>query len=134
MKSTNAAASPTVCATSPNDPVAAATAVANAMRNQAEMSSIAALARARAPIGRLSMRRSTMMRASTGKAVIDIATPMNRAKATNGLSGPTRPKIGSAASRPSAIGTNTPAFDTATACVTRPRSWVGSSSSPTRNM
>ena len=120
-------------ATSPNEPLAAATAEARAIRNQAEMSSMAALARARAPIGRLSIRRSTMIRASTGKAVIDIETPMNRAKATNGLSGPTRAKIGSAASSPSAMGTNTPVFDTATACVTRPRSWLGSSSSPTRN-
>jgi hypothetical protein len=80
-----------VRATSPNAPLALATAVASAMRNQAERSSIAALARARAPIGRLSIRRSTMIRASTGKAVIDIATPMKSAKATNDLSGPTRP-------------------------------------------
>ena len=39
--------------------------------------------------GRLSIRRSTRMRASTGKAVIDMETPMKSAKATNFLSGPT---------------------------------------------
>ena len=42
---------------------------------------MAALASASAPTGRLSMRRSTRIRASTGKAVIDIETPMNSAKA-----------------------------------------------------
>ena len=68
---------------------ATATAVASAIRNQAVTSSIAAQASASAPTGRLSIRRSTRMRASTGNAVIDIATPMNSAKATNFVSGPT---------------------------------------------
>ena len=45
------------------------------------MSSIAALASASTPSGRLSMRRSTRIRASTGNAVIDIETPMNSANA-----------------------------------------------------
>ena len=44
-------------------------------------SSIAAQASASAPSGRLSIRRSVRMRASTGNAVIDIATPMNSANA-----------------------------------------------------
>ena len=52
-------------------------------------SSIAAHASASAPTGRFSIRRSTRIRARTGKAVIDIETPMNSAKATNFLSGPT---------------------------------------------
>ena len=68
---------------------ATATAVASAIRNHAVTSSIAAQASARAPTGRLSMRRSTRMRASTGNAVIDIETPMKSANATNFLSGPT---------------------------------------------
>ena len=55
---------------------ATATAVARAIRNQAVTSSIAAQARVSAPTGRLSILRSTRMRASTGNAVIDIATPM----------------------------------------------------------
>ncbi len=88
MTTQNAMASPMVWRTSPKEP-ATATAVASAIRNQAVTSSIAALASASAPTGRLSMRRSTRMRASTGNAVIDIATPMNSAKATNFLSGPT---------------------------------------------
>ena len=62
-------------------PPAVATAVASAMRNHALTSSIAALASASAPTGRLSIRRSTRMRASTGNAVIDIETPMKSAKA-----------------------------------------------------
>ena len=59
---------------------ATATAVASAIRNQAVTSSIAAHGECERPTGRLSMRRSTRIRASTGNAVIDIATPMNRAK------------------------------------------------------
>ena len=51
-------------------------------------SSIAAHAIASEPTGRLIIRRSARMRASTGNAVIDIATPMNSANATNFLSGP----------------------------------------------
>ncbi len=79
-------ASRIVRATSSPDP-AVATAIASAIRNQAVTSSIAAEAIAIAPTGRLSIRRSTRIRASTGKAVIDIATPMNSPKATNFWSG-----------------------------------------------
>ena len=67
--------------TTSKPPPEVATAVARAMRNQALTSSMAALASASAPTGCLSMRRSTRIRASTGKAVIDIETPMNSAKA-----------------------------------------------------
>ena len=62
---------------------------ASAIRNQAVTSSTAAQASVSTPTGRLSIRRSTRMRASTGNAVIDIETPMKSAKATNFLSGPT---------------------------------------------
>ncbi len=66
------------CATCDELPVPA-TAVASARRHQAVTSSIAAPAIESAPTGRFSMRRSIRMRASTGKAVTDIATPMKRA-------------------------------------------------------
>ena len=88
MTPTNTAASAIVRTTSEPDP-ATATAVASAIRNHAEMSSIAALVSAITPIGCLSIRRSTRMRASTGNAVIDIDTPMNSANAVKPLSGPT---------------------------------------------
>ena len=56
-----------------------ATAVASASRPHAVTSSIAAPAIASAPTGRFSIRRSIRIRASTGNAVIDIATPMKSA-------------------------------------------------------
>ena len=74
--------------TSPNVPDDAIV-MASAIRNHAVTSSIAAHAIASEPIGRLIIRRSARIRASTGNAVIDIATPMNSANATNFLSGPT---------------------------------------------
>ena len=86
MPRQKAAASAIVLTTSSPVPEVA-TAVARAIRNQAVTSSIAADAMVRAPTGRFSIRRSTRMRASTGKAVIDIATAMNSAKATNLVSG-----------------------------------------------
>jgi hypothetical protein len=52
-------------------------------------SSIAAQVNVSAPRGRLSMRRSARIRPRTGNAVIDMATPMKSANATNFLSGPT---------------------------------------------
>ena len=57
-----------------------AIAAASASRHHAVTSSIAAPAIASAPTGRLSIRRSIRIRASTGKAVTDIATPMKSAK------------------------------------------------------
>ena len=87
MTRQNPTARAIVSTTSPNVP-ATAIVVASAIKNQAVTSSIAALASVSAPTGRLSMRRSTRMRASTGNAVIDIATPMKRANATNLMSGP----------------------------------------------
>ena len=63
--------------------------IASAIRNHAVTSSIAAHAIVSAPTGRLSIRRSDRILASTGNAVIDIATPMNSANETNFLSGPT---------------------------------------------
>ncbi len=74
----NAVARPMTRSHSSPEP-ALATAVANASSVHAVTSSIAALAMASAPTGRLSIRRSTRMRASTGNAVIDIETPMNSA-------------------------------------------------------
>ena len=88
MNAVNAIASAIVLSTS-EVPPCVATAVARAIRNQAVTSSIAAHASVSAPTGRFSIRRSTRMRASTGNAVIDIATPMNSANAMNFLSGPT---------------------------------------------
>ena len=67
-----------VFTTSPNVPDTAIV-VASAIRNHAVTSSIAAHAIASAPTGRLSIRRSARIRASTGNAVIDIDTPMNSA-------------------------------------------------------
>ena len=88
MNNKNAVASAIVLITSPNVP-ATAIVVASAIRNQAVTSSIAAQAIVSAPTGRFSMRRSARIRASTGNAVIDIATPMNSANATNFFWGPT---------------------------------------------
>ena len=133
MNSVNSAASPIVLATSPNVPERAI-AVASAIRNQAVTSSIAAHAIVSAPTGRLIIRRSARIRASTGNAVIDIDTPMNSANATNFLSGPTSLYSGSATAMPSSIGTATLAFEIAVACRTLPLSWPRSTSSPTRNM
>ena len=64
-----------------------ATAVASASRPHAVTSSIAALAIDNAPTGRFSMRCSVRIRASTGKAVIDIATAMKSAKGRYRTSG-----------------------------------------------
>jgi hypothetical protein len=111
-----------------------ATAVARAIRNHAVTSSIAAQASVSAPTGRLSIRRSTRIRASTGNAVIDIATPMKSAKARKSLSGPTSPKIGTATATPSIIGSATLVLEIAAACEMRPFSWLASTSRPTRNM
>ena len=113
MTSANRMAKPTVWITPDADP-AAATALATATRNQALTSSTAAEARTTAPTGRPRSRRSTMIRASTGKAVIDMDTPMNRAKAAKGLFGASNRYTGSA--------------------MRSPRSWRMSSSRPTRNM
>src|SRR5579862_6831099 len=82
MNSVKAVASAMVWTTSANVP-ATAIVVASAIRNHAVTSSIAAQATVSAPSGRLVIRRSARIRASTGNAVIDIDTPMNRAKATN---------------------------------------------------
>jgi len=106
----------------------------SAIRNQAVTSSIAAHAIVSAPTGRLIIRRSARIRASTGNAVIDIETPMNRANATNFLSGPTSLYSGSATAMPRSIGIVTLAFEIAVACRTLPFSWPRSTSSPTRNM
>ncbi len=108
--------------------------VASAIRNQAVTSSIAAQAMASDPSGRPSIRRSASMRASTGNAVIDIDTPMNRANATNFLCGPTSVYSGSAAAIPSSIGAATLALEIAAAWALLPFSSLRSTSSPTRNM
>ena len=119
--------------TSPAEP-ATATVVASATSSQAVTSSMAAQAIVSAPSGRLSIRRSTRIRASTGKAVTDMETPMKSAKAMNFVSGPTSSNTGTAATSPSTIGSTTLALEIAAAWPTRPRSCAGSSSSPTRNM
>ncbi len=111
-----------------------ATAEASASRPHAVTSSTAAAPMAIAPTGCLSMRRSSRMRASTGKAVIDMATPMNSANGTNEVGGPTSPNSGSATATPRVMGRAMLACEISAACWTRPRSRAGSSSSPTRNM
>ena len=63
-----------------------ATPTTNASRHQAVTSSVAAQPRAMIPSCVLCIRRSVRMRARTGNAVIDMATPMNRAKLVNGTS------------------------------------------------
>ncbi len=86
MPRQNTAAQPIVSSTSTPLP-APATAVASAIRNHADTSSTAAADSASAPSGRLSIRRSEMIRASTGNAVIDIDTPTNSANAAKRISG-----------------------------------------------
>ena len=88
MISVNATASPIVFARRRTCPTTEIV-IASAIRNHAVTSSIAAHAIVSAPTGRLSIRRSDRIRASTGNAVIDIATPMKIANETNFLSGPT---------------------------------------------
>ena len=100
----------------------AATAVASAIRNQAVTSSIAAQAIVSAPTGRLIMRRSARIRASTGNAVIDIETPMNRANETNFVCGPRSLNSGSAIAMPRSIGIATLAFEIAAAWAALPLS------------
>ncbi len=133
MTSVYAVASAIVLTTSPNVPEAAIV-MASAIRNHAVTSSTAAHAIASEPIGRLIIRRSARILASTGNAVIDIDTPMNRANATNFLSGPTSLYSGSATAMPSSIGTATLVFEIAVAVATLPLSEPRSTSSPTRNM
>ena len=133
MTSVYATASAIVLATSPNVPDDAIV-MASAIRNHAVTSSTAAHAIASDPIGRLIIRRSARILASTGNAVIDIATPMNSANATNFLSGPMSLYSGNAIAMPSSIGTATLVFEIAVALATLPFSEPRSTSSPTRNM
>src|SRR5438094_10512500 len=63
-----------------------ATPLTNASRHHAVTSSAAAHVNATAPNSVLASPRSARMRASTGKAVTDNATPMNRAKLVNDTS------------------------------------------------
>jgi len=79
MAALNSTANPRIRNAPSSDPAGVATATAAASRNQAATSFNAAEAMAMAPTGRLSIRRSTKMRASTGKAVMDRAAPMNSA-------------------------------------------------------
>ena len=66
--------------------LACATPTTSASKHHAVTSSAAAHVRATTPSSVWLMPRSVRMRASTGKAVIDIATPMNSAKLVNGTS------------------------------------------------
>jgi hypothetical protein len=59
---------------------------ANASKHQAATSLMAAHPSASVPSGVFCIRLSVSIRASTGKAVIEVATPMNRAKLVNGTS------------------------------------------------
>ena len=92
--------------------------------------------RAVTPSGVRSSPRSVRMRASTGNAVIDIATPMNRAKLVNGTA-----LVGDGRVQPQ--GQGRPERRTGRRCwrarwrrptVRDRRSWPAFSSSPTRNM
>ena len=108
--------------------------VASAIKNQALTSSIAAQPIVREPTGPLSIRRSVRIRASTGKAVIDIATPMNSANAANFMFGPRSLYSGSAAAMPSSIGSAMLALEIAAAGAALPFSCFWSTSMPIRNM
>ncbi len=63
--------------------LACATPTTKASRHQAVTSSVAAQPRAMIPNRVCCIRRSVKMRANTGNAVIEVATPMNRAKLVN---------------------------------------------------
>ena len=86
MKPAKTAVRTTIRSTS-SGPLPWTTATTKASSVQAMMSSTAAQARASTPVDVRCIPRSVRMRASTGKAVIDIATPRNRANAS-GATGP----------------------------------------------
>ena len=113
-----------------------AIAIAIASRHQATRSSIEAQASARVPSGVLSSCRSVRMRASTGKAVIDRAAPMNTAKDPRAMSG--RPfssySTFSARTAPSSMGSRMLMPEMANDSLSLERRCSGSTPSPTRNM
>ena len=92
------------------------TAKAIASSPHAVTSSTAAADSASAPIGRESIRRSIRIRASTGNAVIDIATPRKSANPWKfAVDGASRWKSGSATAIPSPSGSMMLAFEIAAA-------------------
>ena len=112
-----------------------ATPTTNANRHHAVTSSMAAQPRANTPSGVLSMPRSVRMRASTGNAVIDMATPMNSAKLSSGTpSGDRRGCSHRARAAPSAKGTTMLVCEMTTVWVARDLRRPAFSSRPTRNM
>ena len=113
---------------------APATAVASAIRNHAETSLSAAADSASVPSGRRSIRRSEMIRASTGNAVTDIDTAMNSANARKRVFGPSTVNSGSAAAMPSISGNSRLVLEIASVIPMRPRSCEKSTSRPIRNM
>ena len=87
---------------------------AHARMTQAAASSTAPAVSANVPTVVPAMPRSEMMRASTGKAVIDIAAPRNSAACTGvtrSVKNPPRPSISRASAAPSPKGTAIPAAD-----------------------
>lgn len=95
---------------------------------------MAAAESARAPSGRFNSRRSETIRASTGKAVTDIEIPTNSAKARNRVLGASSLYSGTATSSPAINGISSAVLETASVILTRPRSWLRSTSRPIRNM
>jgi hypothetical protein len=107
----------------------------NASKHHAMTSPNAALVRARTPSLVFCRRRSTRMRASTGKAVTDIATPTKRTNTWSGArSGANDPKSAIATNAPRAKGTAMLAAETASDSRVARRTADASSSRPTRNM
>ena len=119
-------------------PLPATTATTNASNVQAMMSSTAAQANANTPVDVRCMPRSVRMRASTGKAVIDIATPRNSARASGGT-GPSAVSSwlgysSNAKPAPNAKGSTTDDAEMVPASFSRPRISSMSRSRPTMNM
>lgn len=112
---------------------ARATPTTNASRHHAVTSSAAAHPRATTPVSVLSRLPSARMRARTGNAVTDSATPRNSAKLVNGT--PRCDRTGyshSASPAPSTNGTTMLACEIATVACARCFSFAPFSSSPTR--
>jgi len=107
----------------------------SARRHQAVTSLIAAQASAREPRGLRCMPRSVRMRARTGKAVTDIATPRKRAKTGRGAPGAAHRRWSrSASAAPRRKGARMLVSEIATEAFVRWRMSPVSRCSPTRNM
>ena len=116
----------------------AATAITTASSDQPSTSSTTAQAIASTPSGVRCMRRSLRIRASTGIAVIDIATPMNTTNATGDTDRPATVSCSgynrTATPAPRPNGSTIEAAAIIPAARSRPRMSDRSTSRPTMNM